>query len=533
MKKTLFLLFICSLIACTNSVQLPNNGVLPQPQEIISDKGFFELSSSTSIISVEGQYGTVVSALNDGIKTRTGFLLPLGKKAKSNIVLLREDSSLPTEGYRLTVTPKQVICEASDNAGMFYSIQTLLQSIQTYEGKKVIPAMIVNDAPRYKWRGMMLDVARHFHNKETIKNLLDVMAYLKMNRFHWHLTDEDGRRIEIKKYPKLTREGAVGNWSDREADPKFFTQDDIREIVAYAQERHITIIPEIDMPGHASAASRAYPEISAGGKGRWAGFTFHPAKESTYQFLEDVLTEVAELFPGPYIHIGGDEVHFGNQVWFTDRQIQKFIKDNNLDDELGLEHYFLRRVSAIVNKLGKTSVGWDEMIASGISSENAVIMWWRHDKPEQLKKALSEGFKVIMTPRIPCYLDFVQHESQEIGRRWSGAFNPLATVYEFPKPVEPIITKKTDQILGVQGSVWTERMADTKRLYYMIFPRLVAISESAWSVESVKNYESFEERLKSFLSYLDAKGINYFNPFDVESTPEPWGPTKQDVIAEG
>ncbi|NDV65904.1 beta-N-acetylhexosaminidase [Bacteroides sp. 224] len=531
--RILFLLL--SYLLLSNQLIHSIPGIIPQPKEVTSGKGVFELTKFITIIYQDERQAENAEYLYDELKKEYGFSLLINQKNRpqNGSIFLKENPTIPEEGYKLTVDKKQIICEASTPTGMFYAIQSFLQSIISEDKSYFILCMNVEDAPRYPWRGMMLDVARHFHNKETVMNLLDAMARLKMNRFHWHLTDEDGWRIEIKKYPKLTQEGAVGNWSDRMAYPKYFSQQDVKEIVEYARLRHITVIPEIDMPGHASAASRAYPEISAGGEGRWAGFTFHPAKESTYRFLEDVLTEVAELFPGPYIHIGGDEVHFGNQVWFTDPQIQKFIKDKQLGDESGLEHYFLRRVSDIVKNLGKTTVGWDEMIASGIPSHQAVIMWWRHDKREQLEKALSQGFNVVMTPRIPCYLDFVQDNTQKIGRRWGTDFNSLFTVYKFPKPVESIISAYPDQIMGMQASVWTERMAGTKRLYYMIFPRLVAISENAWSADKVKNYDSFMKRLKNFLLYLDRKGINYFNPFDVNSTPEPWGPTKKDVIAEG
>ena len=405
--------------------------------------------------------------------------------------------------------------------------------VQAIPQLQTIAAMSANDSPRYEWRGLMLDESRHFFGKEVVKQLLDVMAYLKMNRFHWHLTDEPGWRIEIKKYPKLTEIGAEGNWHDRNAPGQFYTQDDIREIVAYAMERHILVIPEIDMPGHATAANRAYPELSAGGDGRWKDFTFHPAKESTYNFINDVLTEIVDLFPSPYIHIGGDEVNYGNQVWKTDPEIQQFIKDNDLKDEVGLEQYFVRRVCDMVNSKGRIMIGWDEIISSGVSPDKAIVMWWRHDKPDQLVAALEKGFNVILTPRIPCYFDFVQNDSHRIGRRWGGEFNDLQTVYNFPESISSLIENHSGQIMGIQANLWTERIADVKRLYFMLFPRLAAIAEDAWINPELKDYSRFERNLKSFLQYLDSKGINYFNPFDPDSTPEPWGPDKADIIAEG
>lgn len=439
--------------------------------------------------------------------------------------------------YELSVSADGVSGMATSDEGLYYLTSALLAQVAEADGGAVIKGMDVKDAPRYSWRGLHFDVSRHFHGIDEVKNVLDVMAHLKMNRFHLHLTDEDGWRIEIKKYPKLTEIGAVGNWSDKLATPaRFFTQEQIREIVAYAAERQIMVIPEINMPGHAAAATRAYPEISGGGEGRWKGFTINPAKEETYQFLSDVLDEIIELFPAPYIHIGGDEVHFGNQSWFTDPEIQKFIKDNDLKDVKGFEHYFVRRFCKMVNDKGRKAAGWDEMLESGITPEQSIIMWWRHDKPQVLAKALEMGFEVVMCPRIPCYLDFVQDDSQKIGRRWGGRYNTLDVVYGFPekdKVVGELAVKYDAQVLGLQGCLWTERVADTKRLYYMLFPRLAAIAENGWSTPEVKSYDDFMHRLPDFLRYLDGKGINYYNPFDPESTPEPWGPDKQDVIAEG
>ncbi|ECC9859834.1 beta-hexosaminidase, partial [Salmonella enterica subsp. enterica] len=224
----------------------------------------------------------------------------------------------------------------------------------------------------------------------------------------WHLTDEPGWRIEIKKYPKLTEIGAVGNWYDAQAAPQFYTQDDIREIVAYAAERQIMVVPEFDMPGHATAVCRAYPEVSGGGEGRWKHFTFHPCKEETYRFISDVLDEIVALFPAPYIHIGGDEVHYGNQNWFTDPEIQNFIKEKGLINETGLEHYFIRRAADLVAAKGKKMIGWDEIVDAGISPSKALVMWWRHDRKYQLLKALEQGYQVVLTPRRPLYGDFVQ-----------------------------------------------------------------------------------------------------------------------------
>ena len=535
-NKTLATLFtvLCSFLFANTFAQQTHINVIPQPNNIIQGKDHFIINPKTVITCSSEQISKNVSILSSSLKENTGLELKTKKNAGAkNSIHLKLNPVLKPEAYHITIDKKGIVCEASSNVGMFYAVQTLLQSIKPTDGKYAINCMIIEDSPQYQWRGFMLDDSRHFFGKEVVKQILDVMAYLKMNRFHMHLTDENGWRVEIKKYPKLTEIGAEGNWSDRNAPRKFYTQDDIREIIAYAAERHIMVIPEIDMPGHASAASRAYPEISGGGTGRWEGFTFHPAKETTYQFIDDVMTEIATLFPAPYIHIGGDEVHYGNKVWFTDPLIQQFIKDNNLKNEIGLEHYFVRRACDIVNSKGKTMIGWDEIIASGVTPDKAITMWWRHDKPKQLTTALNKGFSIIMTPRIPCYFDFVQDSTQQIGRRWGGKFNPINEVYTFPDDINSLIKNNQSQIMGMQASTWTERIADTKRLYYMIFPRLAAIAEDAWTNQTRKDYSSFENNIPDFLKYLDKKGINYFNPFDKKTTPEPWGPTKADVIAEG
>jgi hexosaminidase len=380
---------------------------------------------------------------------------------------------------------------------------------------------------------MMLDESRHFFGKDVVKKHLDVMAALKLNRFHWHLTDEPGWRIEIKKYPKLTTVGGKGNWSNSKAPVAFYTQDDIREIVEYARQRHIMVIPEIDMPGHANAATRAYPEVSGGGQGRWKGFTFNPAKDETYRFIEDVLGEVAALFPGPYIHIGADEVSYGNQSWKTDPQILKFIADNNLKDSVGLEHYFVRRVAGIIHKLGKTMVGWDEIVAAKVPADQAVVMWWRHDKPGILSDALAKGYSVVLTPRHPCYFDFVQHDSHRCGRRWSG-FNNLERVYDFPASIQDRLAGHEKQVLGLQASVWTERIDTPHRLSFMLYPRLAAIAEDGWTQPAQKDTAEFVKRVRvAFLPWLQSLSLSYFNPFAPGNTPEPIGPNKADPLANG
>lgn len=511
------------------SAQEAKISIIPEPNNVTLSKGVFKLKSNTKIFINDESLGEVAGYLRAELNTKSKVQNFTSTNAK-NAIYLGLNPELEEQQYKLEITPKRIICQGSTSTGLFYGLQSILQMVNA---EKELPCASIDDKPALTWRGFMLDESRHFHGKEVVKQYLDVMARLKLNRFHWHLTDESAWRIEIKRYPKLTTIGAEGSWSDSNAPAQFYTQEDIREIVEYARQRHIMVIPEIDMPGHATAASKAYPEISGGGEGRWKGFTFNPAKETTYEFISDLFDEIIELFPAPYIHIGADEVHYGNQSWYTDSEIQKFIKDNYLANEVGLEHYFVRRVCEMIHDKGKKMIGWDEIINTGVIPEKAMVMWWRHDRPGDLTIALNKGFDVILTPRIPCYFDFVQHDSQKIGRRWGKAFNELETVYSFPQSIEQRTAKHQKQILGLQANIWTERVKDKKRLDYMVFPRLLAIAEDGWTNSDKKDYEKFTERVKSFMSYLDGLGIYYFNIFNPESTPEPHGPTKQDVIAEG
>lgn len=522
MRRTFFFVVLLTIVV-HSFAQLP---LFPAPASYRSAKSTFPINSLTTLHGNQG-YATRLS----GILSKELKQFHLSGQTQ-NVILLQIDreSGMEKEGYQLKITPDTILLKAGSEAGLFHAKEALMQLVRF--GKGSVKCCVINDAPSFQWRGFMLDESRHFFGKEKVKQYLDIMASLRLNVFHWHLTDETGWRIEIKKYPKLTQVGAVGNWHDPKAAPTFYTQNDIKEIVAYAAGRHIMVVPEFDMPGHATAACKAYPELSGGGEGRWQHFTFHPCKESTYRFIGDVLDELVQLFPSPYIHIGGDEVHYGNQSWFTDPEIQRFIQEKKLVDETGLEYYFIRRAANLVAARGKTMIGWDEIVDAGISPDKAVVMWWRHDKKYQLLKALEQGYRVVMTPRRPLYADFVQHPSHKLGRRWGG-YNQLEDVYRFPEPVSFLIREYEDQILGMQMSLWTERVADVKRLDFMTFPRLVALAEAAWTPIKEKECSMFMERLPLFLKYLDEKGIYYFNPFRPLEQKEPGAPEKEDVLQNG
>lgn len=524
MRKLFSVVLLLAFLMLPALAQL---AMFPTPARVVGQKGSFTVGMNPKINGNGGYADVLAKKLQSELKATGKQSSATGGEIR---LVLDEKLRMADEAYSLNILPETVLLEAASESGLFHAKEALLQLVRFGDGS--LKACRIEDQPRYEWRGFMLDESRHFFGKEKVKQYLEIMASLRMNVFHWHLTDEPGWRIEIKKYPKLTSVGAIGNWHDPEAPAQFYTQEDIKEIVAYAADRHIMVVPEFDMPGHATAVCRSYPELSGGGEGKWDGFTFHPCKETTYQFISDVLDEIVALFPSPYIHIGGDEVHYGNQSWFTDPEIQQFIKDKNLQNETGLEHYFVKRAADIVASKGKTMIGWDEIIDAGVSPDKAVIMWWRHDRKHQLVKALENGFRVIMTPRRPLYADFVQYSTHKVGRLWNG-YDPIEDIYRFPDPIIHLTKDYEDQVMGMQFSLWTERVADAKRLDYMTFPRLVAVAESAWTPAKAKESSLFMKKLPYFLQYLDTFGIYYFNPFNPDSTPEPDAPEKEDVLQNG
>ena len=530
--KVCLFLWVIGMCLCAHPINAQS--VIPVPLKMEQGTGSFLLSEKTKLYTnIQGGEARLLESYLQALPVH----LKKGKKKDTqnvlSLLITEKSEQLPSpESYTLSVTPERILIRATSGAGLFYGIQTLLQLSQPSGTGYSIASVEVQDSPRFAYRGLMLDVSRHFFSKEFVKKQIDALAFYKLNRLHLHLTDAAGWRLEIKKYPLLTKVGSKGNYHDPSAPAAFYTQEDIKDIVAYAAARHIMIVPEFDMPGHATAACRAYPELSGGGEGRWKDFTFHPCKEETFRFISDVLDELITLFPSPYIHIGGDEVHFGNQEWFTDPQIQQFIKDKQLMNETGLEQYFVRRVADIIAAKGKTMIGWDEIVDAGVSPDKAVVMWWRHDRRYQLLKALESGYRVIMTPRRPMYGDFVQYSTHNVGRYWDG-YNPIEDVFSFPRSIEHLFKGYESQIMGMQYSLWTERVADVKRLDFMVFPRLVAAAEAAWTPAVRKDYSRFMRRLPFFLHWLDTKNIYYFDPFAPERRPEPTAPEKEDVLQNG
>jgi hexosaminidase len=499
-------------------------------------QGAFELRPEARIL-VDSTSQETGQYLAGQLRKSTGYQLPVVAQTealatKRNILLTTQGakSGLGAEGYELGVSPDGVIIRAPAAAGLFYGVQSLLQLFppEIFAPKPVpmikwtVPGVEIEDQPRFPWRGLLLDVSRHFFNKAEIKQLLDAMALHKLNTFHWHLVDDQGWRIEIRKYPRLTQVGAWRKSIGFKLDPKasmaygadgryggYYTQADVREIVAYAQARHITIVPEIEMPGHASAALAAYPEFSCSGgpystdagAGVFAG-VYCSGKEETFAFLQDVLAEICELFPGKYIHIGGDEVP--KQNWRDCPRCQARMRQEGLKTEPELEAYFVRRIGEFLNARGRTLIGWSETREGGLV-RNAVLMDWIGGGAE----AAGAGHDVVMSPNTHCYFDYYQSRDRAAEPRATAAFLPLEKVYS----LEPIPTDLDPQyeahILGAQGNIWTEYIPSLKQVEYMAFPRLCALAEVVWSPKPSRDWEDFARRLPTHCRRLDRMQINY------------------------
>jgi len=496
--------------------------VIPRPTKVEEASGVWQIADGATVrIGKFPDAGLILERLTQA----TGKELKVakdGEAADIEFALKKRPVEDGPSRYSLQISEKGARLSAGTQEGLFYAAESLGQIVQaTPRGKiRSVPAVTIHDSPRFAWRGYMLDESRHFSGETAVKRLLDAMARYKLNRLHWHLTDSSGWRIEIKKYPKLTSIGGRGNETDRSdnAPVQFYTQEQIKRIVAYAEARHITIIPEIDMPGHADAAVLAYPEHDGGGmiqKGnpkKWPNFTFNPAKPETLAFLDDILKEVAALFPNAgMIHFGGDEAHFGWKKWPELPEVQTLMKKENLKDLPAIETWFNRRMATTINGLGIKTAGWDEIAEKGLPKDKTVIFWWRHDKPGVLRKALDDGYPVVLCPRRPLYFDFLQDPSHKTGRTWGG-INPLADVYDFPAGLK-LSEKDEKQVLGLQACLWTETCLTQARRDFLTWPRLVAVAESAWTAHSRKDFASFEARLKPQIGWLVANGIATWDPF--------------------
>ncbi|MBI9037961.1 MAG: family 20 glycosylhydrolase [Bacteroidales bacterium] len=543
--KIIIIIAAMSLFSCNNSKKIHQINIIPCPDRMSVWEGEFEfeLNSETAILTEDGnaEMQKLGEYLAKIINNATDFNISVSdiSEAKSidNVMILSSnlsDNKLGDEGYKLQVDLTKITIQSNEPSGVFYGIQSLLQLLpnEVLDKKNEeqgidwkIPCLRIYDKPQYSYRGMHLDVSRHFFPKEFIKKFIDLMAMYKMNVFHWHLTDDNGWRIEIKKYPELTdicawrvdhedqawRNRELGKPGEKATYGGFYTQEDIKEIIEFAKERNIEIIPEIEMPGHSSEIFAAFPELSCRGKkmevqtgSYWPNIDVLCAgNEKTFEFLENVLSEVAELFPSDYIHIGGDEVD--KTRWKACKKCQKRIKDEGLQNEEELQSYFIKRIEKFLNSKNKKLIGWDEILDGGLAPEATVMSWRGLDGGIE---AAQQGHDVIMTPTSHCYFDYYQADPN-FQPKAIGGLTSLKKVYSFD-PTPPVLNDEEQKhILGVQGNIWTEYISTLEHAEYMAFPRMIALAEVAWTPKKRQNWERFIKRLNNHFKRLEKLNVNY------------------------
>ena len=502
-------------------------GLLPQPESVDVRKGTFRLRPSTTVVAEDTAFSGVVRYLTDRVALRTAETLP-GK----NYLQIRRMDIIPKEGYVLEVDPHGITIDCSAPNGAFYALQTLFQLMPDavyagrFSGRADIPCCRIVDAPRFAYRGLHLDVCSHFFDVAFIKKYLDELAMHKFNVFHWHLTEDQGWRIEIKKYPRLTEEGSVRPYTvvgdlhspinDGTPYGGYYTQDEILEIVQYAAERFITVLPEIEMPGHARAAITCFPELSCFPEEehslatKWGVFRdVYCPREETFAFLEDVLTEVMDLFPSPLIHIGGDECPKYN--WQRSDFCQQLMRREGLKNEEELQSWFIRRIERFINSKGRNIIGWDEILQGGLAP-NAAVMSWLGEQGGIA--AARQHHNVVMCPYQRYYLDYYQVDPTEDAISM-GHLVPLKVVYDY-EPVPAVLTEEEQQyIIGVEGTVWTEYIKTPSRAEYMAFPRALAIAEAGWTRGHAKDFDGFTKRMERHFARLEAAGVNYCRNWNV------------------
>ena len=534
-----------SIVNCTAQHAIP--AFIPMPRSVKMDTGNFIFRSGTTIRAdvqekraVEYFIGRLFSTRQFNNKVIPGAAQAPGRQPEL-LITNSGAEQLPEEGYRLSVTPAGITLTGK-NAGLFYGMQTLLQLLaDPANGTVAVPCLTIEDAPRFGYRGLMLDVSRHFFTVEQIKDLLDLMAYYKLNRFHWHLTDDQGWRLEIKSFPELTKVGAwrvpriefSGNTlppqpGERATDGGFYTREQVKEVIRYAAERHIEILPEIDVPGHSMAAIAAYPELSVtqnadtkvnpgssfakwfstGGFEMYVDNSLNPTDERVYRFLDKVFEEVATLFPYPYIHIGGDECYKG--YWEKDTAVQHFMKEHHINDAHELQTYFVSRVNKIILSKHKKMIAWDE-VAEGNIKDRFMVMSRFGEKAAiaQIRK----GLDIILAPGDNgLYFDYAQSTSDQEPSSHGGDA-PVWKAYQYNPEYPALSADERKHIMGVEGCIWTENIPDVSKLQYMLLPRMLALAETGWSDETAKDYPRFAgTALPLHLGHFDKAGANYRVP---------------------
>lgn len=521
------------MTACSNQpTTVANYEVVPMPLEInTTQQASFLLKSGVTVYYPAGNEKMQRNAefLASYVKAQTGIELQVqaGEGGKEGIVLQLGLANDNPEAYQLKVDASQVVISSPSEAGVFYGIQTLRKAVDVAEGSNVeLPAVEIKDQPRFGYRGMMLDVGRHFFSMDEIKTYIDMMALHNINRFHWHLSEDQGWRIEIKKYPKLTeigsmrKETVIGHNSgkyDGKPYGGFYTQEQAKEIVAYAAERYITVIPEIDLPGHMQAALAAYPELGCTG-GPYEVWTqwgvsdnvLCAGNDQTIQFIKDVLAEIVEIFPSEYIHVGGDECP--KVKWSTCPKCQARIKalglksDNKHTKEERLQSYVIHEAEEFLNSKGRKMIGWDETLEGGLAP-NATVMSWRGEAGGI--EAAKQHHDVVMTPNTYLYFDYYQSKDTETEPMAIGGYLPIERVYSYEPMPKSLSPEEQKYIVGVQANLWTEYIPDFKQVQYMVLPRMAALSESQWCAPEKKNYEAFLQRVNRLVNIYAKNGWNY------------------------
>lgn len=495
--------------------------IVPKPLSVTLRQGTFRVTPQTEIAVEEknAELKRAAEIFSEAVAPVVGGEMKTGKQGAIDV---RIDPALEAEAYTLEVAPSGISVRGGSAQGAFYGLQSLRQMIVDGEGS--VPAVRIEDKPYFGYRGGMLDPCRHFWTIDEVKEYIDILAMHKMNRFHWHLTEDQGWRIEIKRYPKLTRVGSMrketlfgqymhSNEYDKTPYGGYYTQKEIREVVAYAAERFITVIPEIELPGHAVAALASYPWLGCKGEGyevrtTWGVSTevYCPGKETTFEFLQNVLEEVLELFPSKYIHIGGDECP--KDSWKECPLCQQRIRQEGLKDEFELQSYTIRRVEKWLREHGREIIGWDEILEGGVS-KTATVMSWRGSKGGIA--AAKAGNHVIMTPNTHCYLDYYQTKDPVYEPQGIGGFLPVSRVYKLD-PYDQLTPEERPYILGVQANLWTEYIATFAHVKHMLLPRLAAVAEVGWAYDR-KDFEDFSHRMQSLRKSYDAAGLNYATYF--------------------
>lgn len=522
---------ILMMVAFAFSADASAYKIVPQPLEVVEAEGTYEISRNTSVYVTDKLLLPTARYLADYAETFLGIPLTVVEKpvigATGGILLRLSDDVKGDEAYRLSVTSDAgVVITAGAKGGAFYGVQTLIQLLPSRSGiRAILQAVEINDRPRFAYRGLLLDVARHYFPVAYIKKYLDFMAFHKLNYFHWHLSDDQGWRLEVKCRPELTsfgslREGEIeGLYPGKYKELPYggyYTREDVHTIVEYAAERNITVIPEIDIPGHCMAVLATYPELGTNSEedkkcaltwGIYNKFNNVLApKPETFDFLNDVFTEICEMFPGPYVHLGGDEC--APRWWKESDEAQKFMREQGLNDELALHSYFVHYVQKVIERNGKTAFGWDEVLEGG-ASENCVVVNWQ--KPEAGVESVKSGHRTVRANMRWNYLNLIESARQlEVGHAWPL---PMKKVYDFDIVPDSLSAEEASLIIGVEGCMWTEYEPTTWKVEYFLFPRLAAVAENGWTAEERRDWDDFVGRMLRQLDRYDLWGIRYSERF--------------------